>query len=634
MLTDNHRRYVYNLLRHVEREITAAIVQLHGDDGGALFHEYRNFPSPERIDVLRTHLERLRAAMRRFMDGQHIDYHHDDLIEASWSFQTRLGLLRNALYDLRPGNLRGYGEISPEDEQACRALSAELVMLLNTMAGELDREPLRVPNGNDDALLATLVQIVERHRLFEYRSRVEALLGREQGDRVEVALLGRVSSGKSSLVNALLDHSLLPVGATPVTTVVTRIRYGERIEVLATDLDGRCETISPEDLRLYVDEAGNPGNRKRLREVDIRFPHPVLQQGIVLADTPGLGSLHTHASAHALDYLPRCDLGIVAIDVSATLMPQDLDIVRALRDASAEWLIVLTKADTVSAEALSQQRHYVTQALSEALQTSVSVSAVSVQAEHHSALDAWAHGVLRIAVDEAAAKAGARQQQRMIDLARLVQIALQQALKALPSASAKREGRHAAVLANLDDAYPRLHSLVRTLAERGPEVIVREMATETPAHRILRPDDVSGRAATLADAVVRDGLKTLRQAAEGMDAAAIAQVLRGAPPFAISTSDPWRLSSGWGPGWLRRPLLRRRLQQSCAQPLRESFEAYANILNHWLDQSVRELRRRAMESASDVPRYGGIDAAVVREDLNRLTALLGEAAIPVADARG
>lgn len=44
--------------------------------------------------------------------------------------------------------------------------------------------------------------------------------------------------------------------------------------------------------------------------------------------TPGLGSLLAHTSAHALDYLARCDVGIAAIDatVTLTLAPHDLDL--------------------------------------------------------------------------------------------------------------------------------------------------------------------------------------------------------------------------------------------------------------------------------------------------------------------
>ncbi|GLQ99012.1 dynamin family protein [Dyella mobilis] len=626
MFSDNHRRYLATALRHIEREVGESIAQLHGNDRDALFHEYRNFPSQERIDALVAHLARLRAVMRRFMDTYRIDYRQDDLIEASWSFETHLALIRNAVYELRPGNLRGYGEISTEDEQACRALSAELVMLLNTMGGELRREPLRLPSGIDDVLLAALTEIIERHRLFEYRSRLEALLAREQGDRVEVALLGRVSSGKSSLVNALLGHPLLPVGAVPVTTVVTRIRYGENIDIRAMNVEGEVEAIAPENLHDYVDEAGNPGNRLRLREVSIHFPAAILQNGVVLADTPGLGSLHAHASAHALDYLPRCDMGVIAIDAAATLMPQDLDIVRALRDAGAYWLVVLTKADTVSGDALNQQREYVTQALREAVRESVSVQAVSIQPEHHDTLQAWLDDAFRKGLQKTAEQASVRHQGRVLDLANRVRITLQQAIAELPALSPPEHdvGGHADVLADLDDVHPRLHSLIRDLAERGADVIIEEVTAQTPRNLTLTAEDLSDRAAALADAVVRDVLGELRRITHDMNPSAVAQVLRGAPPFAATLPSDWHISSGMGLSLWRRPLFRRRLQRVVSDRLNQCFDAYANELNHWLDQRVRELRHHTMEASGALLSGIPTDAATLNNDLEHLTTLLGD----------
>jgi GTP-binding protein EngB required for normal cell division len=631
MFTANHRRYLQNLLRHIEREAQEAMGLLEsGEDPEALFPRYRHFPPPERIDALRAHQARLRAAMRRFMDAHGIHHPGEAGVEAGWAFETRLALARNAAYELRPRYLRGYGELDAQGEQQCRALAAELDMLLTAMGGELRHGPLRLPEGGtDDALLAALAEIVERHRLFEYRSRVETLLARERGDRVEVALLGRVSSGKSSLVNAMLGQALLPVGAVPVTAVVTRIRHGAALEAHSLDADGQVQAIDDGRLHDYVDESGNPGNRRRLREVDIRLPVALLEPGIVLTDTPGLGSLHAHASAHALDYLPRCDLGIVAIDAAATLMPQDLDLLRALRDGGAEWLVVLTKADTVAPEALAQQQRYLQGALAEALQAEVSIAAVSVRPGHRTALDAWLRETLQPMLERTSARASERRRQRVAELAARVRATLQQALAERPDAT---HGDDAAtgpdqgdLLATLDDTHRRLHDLVRTLAERGAQVIVDEAATQTPAGITLRADDIGARAATLADAVVRDATAGLRAIAERLGPDVAAQVLRGVPPFAASLPETPTFPSGTLP-WLRQALLRRRLRDALGEPLQHDFDVYASGLGDWLEQAVRELRRTALampDHGSGVP---AADRDTAGADLRRLDALLGTAA--------
>lgn len=591
MFTDNHRRYLQNLLRHVEQEVQEAMDLLHHGDPDALFPRYRNFPAAERMDALRAHQTHLRAAMRRFMETHRIISPGDSVIEATRGYEARLTLVRNAASEIRPRCLLGYGSLDSDGEQACRALAAELGMLLDTMAAEMRREPLRLPtDGSGDAVLDRLVGMVERHRLLEYRSRVETLLAREQGDRVEVAVLGRVSSGKSSLINAMLGQSLLPFGALPVPTVVTRIRHGNTVDVRTLDIDGHVHAINASELHDYVDESGNPGNRRRLREVDIRVPSALLEPGIVLADTPGLGSLHAHASAHALDYLPRCDLGIVAIDAATTLMPLDIDLLRALRDGGAEWLVVLTKADTVTPEALTQQQRYVEAAVTEALQSTAHITAISAHPEHQADLVAWLQETLQPMLERTNTRADERRRQRIAELAGRVRATLQQALAEQPMTAhddADDAGRTpGGLLATLDDAQRRLHDLIRSLAERGVPVIVEETVTQTAAGTTLVARDLGARAAALADAVVRDVLSELRAIAVQLGPDTSAQLLRGVPAFTASLVESLSVSAGIGPQWLRRPGLRRRLHAALDAPLQHDLDVYASGLNHWTAPSA------------------------------------------------
>ncbi|MEO7067258.1 MAG: dynamin family protein [Rhodanobacter sp.] len=630
MFTDNHRRYLQNLLRHVEQEVQEAVDLLHEGDQNALFPRYRNFPAAERIDALHAHQTRLRATMRRFMDTQHIAYPGDSIIEAARGYEARLLMVRNAAYELRPRYVRGYGVLDSDAEQACRAFAAELGLLLDVMASELRREPLQLAaDGGGDVLLNLLVGIVERHRLLEYRSRLETLLAREQGDRVEVALLGRVSSGKSSLINAMLGQSLLPVGAVPVTTVVTRIRYGKTVDVRTVGIDGHVQAIEANELPDYVDESGNPGNRRRLREVDIRVPSVLLEPGIVLADTPGLGSLHAHASAHALDYLPRCDLGIVAIDAAATLTPQDLDLLGALRDGGAEWVVVLTKADTVTPEALLQQRNYVEASVTEAMQTSTHITAISVHPEHKADLDAWLKDTLQPVLEHTEAQAETRRQRRIAELAGRVRVTLQQALAEQPMAAHddndNADRNQGSLLATLDDAQRRLHDLVRSLAERGVSVTVEEIITQTPAGATLAAHDLSAHAAILADTVVRDAVAELRAIAAQIGPDTAPHILRGVPTFAASLPESVVVLSGRGPSLLREPGLRRRLHAALNVSVQNDMDVYANSLNNWLDRAVRELRRAALA----VPELGavttGADHNTLHADLRQLEALLDQA---------
>src|ERR1039458_10452152 len=82
--------------------------------------------------------------------------------------------------------------------------------------------------GDEVALLKRLEAIIAEQGLVEFRSTVSMILDRLEDNRFEIAGFGRVSSGKSSLLNATLGTDVLPVGVTPITAVPTALPLGAR----------------------------------------------------------------------------------------------------------------------------------------------------------------------------------------------------------------------------------------------------------------------------------------------------------------------------------------------------------------------------------------------------------------------
>ncbi|MDQ6697828.1 MAG: dynamin family protein, partial [Actinomycetota bacterium] len=112
-----------------------------------------------------------------------------------------------------------------------------------------------------------------------------------QGTEAIVVVAGEASCGKSALINALLDQSdLLPVGVEVTTNVHVVVRHGPTAGALAVVGD---ETVSVpiDEVALWISEAGNPGNAKAVRGMEIRLPHPLLAAGLCIVDTPGVGGL-------------------------------------------------------------------------------------------------------------------------------------------------------------------------------------------------------------------------------------------------------------------------------------------------------------------------------------------------------
>ena len=87
--------------------------------------------------------------------------------------------------------------------------------------------------------------------------------------------------------------------------------------------------VATSQLWEYASEEGNPGNCKHVTRIVVRLASARMKSGVVLVDTPGVGSLATAGAAEAMAYLPRCDLGIILVDSASTLGREDLMLLRA-----------------------------------------------------------------------------------------------------------------------------------------------------------------------------------------------------------------------------------------------------------------------------------------------------------------
>jgi len=63
---------------------------------------------------------------------------------------------------------------------------------------------------NEFGLLQKIEQIVSARGMVEYRPAIVNILDRAEDKRFEIAIFGRVSSGKSSLLNAIFATNILP----------------------------------------------------------------------------------------------------------------------------------------------------------------------------------------------------------------------------------------------------------------------------------------------------------------------------------------------------------------------------------------------------------------------------------------
>lgn len=110
----------------------------------------------------------------------------------------------------------------------------------------------------------------------------------ETGKETVIAFCGGFNTGKSTLINKLTGEDILPTKFTTATSAVTRIEYGERFEIFS-ECFGERRKISPEEARQEILYSGRQDfRRKAATAVIFKLPNPMLKNGVVLVDTPGI----------------------------------------------------------------------------------------------------------------------------------------------------------------------------------------------------------------------------------------------------------------------------------------------------------------------------------------------------------
>jgi small GTP-binding protein len=242
------------------------------------------------------------------------------------------------------------------------------------------------------ALTEGLLSQGRRGDLFDARTRLAA-------DRFNLAVLGEFKRGKSTLVNALLGRDLLPTGVVPLTSVITAIAAGPRDRLVVHYVDGRALEQPIAALPQFVTEARNPHNGLGVSFARVEVQHDLLRAGLELVDTPGIGSIHSHNTEVARDFLPRVDAALCVLDAGQPLSAAEREMLRDCAERIPRLLIVLNKVDQVSDTDRAAALEFVRTALNDALGAD-GAEIYAVSARHGDGLEALRARLLGLAAGE------------------------------------------------------------------------------------------------------------------------------------------------------------------------------------------------------------------------------------------
>ena len=648
--SSNHARILVAGFLDIHHQIEEMEALLASGASSSALSERVNDISPTEAKVIQDYFARIRSTLLACLqeNGVPLDIRRTSL---RWTLQTRGTFLHVAIAELGPEQLRGYGELSPAARDALLKIQQELDRLVDRLGAylrqglgqDLSQRLARLEaNPGTVATLKLLNRVVTRWQLVEFRPLIDAILKRLEHPQYEIAVFGRVNSGKSSLLNRVVGLDVLPVGVTPITAVPARLVRGDGTFARIQFAEREAIRIGLNELAEYASEEGNPDNRRRVTGITVHVPSPRLREGVVLVDTPGIGSLALAGGEETLAYLPRCDLGVLLIDAATTLNQDDLAVLRALYEAGIPAQVLVSKADLLASADEERTRHYVRQQIQRELSLDLQVHPVSTVGSHEVLLTRWFQEQIEPLFERHRALAE-KSLERKIAHVRESVVAVLQTIASRRGEAGHGGGNKADVqraeqlLSQADTAILRTKERCQDWPSDSPalvEIILRDAAqglVRPPANSERSGNDVVVRViqdtllqrAQMTRQVVGELQQTLRRTLEAIqgitgltstDIGPVRDFILSELPILVLSGLREKLhpSSPWWRTLLPRwavPVLRHWLKERHGPTIHECVKAYNDQLQVWMKERVARL--------------AGIyqaQAEVLREQVRRTTA--------------
>jgi small GTP-binding protein len=171
-----------------------------------------------------------------------------------------------------------------------------------------------------------------------------------ESERFHLVVLGEFNHGKSTFVNALLGSDILPTGITPTTASINHVVWAQHTTARVVLTTGESRHLDPYQLKEWVTVAG--GHAAEVAFVELGFPSPLVQNNVVLVDTPGVNDLNEQRAEVTYGYVPRADAVVFLLDAGQALKDSEREFLksRVLESARDRLIFVLGKMDMLAAD--------------------------------------------------------------------------------------------------------------------------------------------------------------------------------------------------------------------------------------------------------------------------------------------
>jgi hypothetical protein len=214
-LNPSQRLHLLSSCQYADKLLSEIEATLAASQSKSPFPRFKPDLLPAQAKMVQDYIARLRAQLVRILDSQGVSIPAPH-IGSLHAIRVTLGFADIAFDECRPKRMAGYGELADAAAIEMAGLVDEMQGIISRLnsylaqgqSADLAQRLQRLEEaGSDVALVQAIQQAISQNGFIEFRPALAAIVERLETDTLEIAVFGRVSSGKSSLLNHIAGRS-------------------------------------------------------------------------------------------------------------------------------------------------------------------------------------------------------------------------------------------------------------------------------------------------------------------------------------------------------------------------------------------------------------------------------------------
>ncbi len=207
-------------------------------------------------------------------------------------------------------------------------------------------------------VLVSLIRFLESNAEIRerYRNEIEKFkqqLEQAKLDRYRLGVIGVTSSGKSTMINAIMKQNLLATAVQPSSSQLVTCSKGKQnqVTVYFQDKPPKVETGKSLSniIKKYGDERSNPGNILHVKQLEVSTPDFAFPEEVLLIDSPGLDAYgyEGHEKLTMSSLLPTIDFCIFVTTCKTNSDAKMRSVLDIIADYDCPLIIVQNMIDAL-----------------------------------------------------------------------------------------------------------------------------------------------------------------------------------------------------------------------------------------------------------------------------------------------